>query len=360
MNEKQRGVTLVEVIVASGITAIIALSFSTILYFLFKANTQFQREQEMRIDADLGMKAIVMDISNTAVLEPEENYLDLGDHMYRGFYGVNLPLKDVDLSVCQSGKDFSILRYSTILSKLRPSKLLRPWNELQVLDPTKVKLKKKTKMIPTDLRLSYEVGENHLFQLDPTTPKIMPELLIIDVDGLISRKYRVDSAEHYSGNNDPYDDKPNPKVTFTYTKVHVKMPLMLNNSPNEELDQWFISESPVYAVESKILCVTKDGKLANVNELTKAVTVLLDPDFNKQKITRFHLSYYGTKPSEKLLPSLFHDFPLPGDAVKRNCLNTIQMKLDLEPLAEDNAIKIHMSRTFFLRTANSRRPVSCN
>lgn len=351
--KKNNGFTLVEMMIAAGLMAGVALVVSG---FILKSNKQYSNfEGKMLITTDVNQvfHNLTVDLSNLARLTDNGDEVESfkgKDKTYLGIYG--LALADAaKFPACAyedvvGKKGYSILRYTTITQQ-RPAKLMKFWREN--LSP----------MEPVFLDRSEGLDNQIFSELVNGVDSLTKEIVILDGDGFTSSRLVVTNAEYVESTTDPYDNINKSPTKFKYYKLRVKKPgTFYDATPQEPLAHQFITGSYVVGVSTKILCVSQSKtQLLLIDEQTGTTRVLLNANSEKSTITSFRINYLSSTNLEEY-PLGISTFPAVEDPnlfLTRRCIDQLLISMDV--LRGRNAMTY--SQNVYVANYNSKRPGSC-
>lgn len=351
--KKNNGFTLVEMMIAAGLMAGVALVVSGFILKSNKQYTDFEGKMLITTDVNQVFHNITVDLSNLARLtdngDEVESFKDT-DKAYLGIYGLSLE-DAAKFPMCAyedvlGSKGYSILRYTTI-NQQRPAKLMKFWREN--LSPSE----------PVFLDRSEGLDNQIFFELVNGIDSPTKEIVILDGDGFTSSRLMVTNAEYIESTIDPYDNVDKSPTKFKYYKLKVKKPgTFYDVTPQEPLAHQFITGSYVVAVSTKILCVSQNKtQLLLIDEQTGTARVLLNAESEKSTITSFRINYLSSTNLE-VAPLGVSTFPAvedPSLLLTRRCIDQLLISMDV--LRGRNAMTY--SQNVYIANYNSKRPGSC-
>ena len=357
MIKTQKGFSIVELMIATGILGVIALVVNEFIFKTSKELSSYQGKMSISRDVNQVLNQLTVDLNNLARLTDkgvESESFNEGDHSYLGVYGLSaadatkLPQCHYEAPGSESG--FSILRYTTI-NQQRPSKLLKFWHDNTV--PLE------------DLIIGRNDDvTNQVFSDLVKTPNqkvsMNREILLIDGDGFTTSRKLVVSGEYIESTKDPYDNVDKAPVLFRYYRLRTEEPghFKLDSTSQVPLSHQFITGSYVYGVSTKIICVSSDkNHLLLIDELAGSSRKILNPVSDQAQFSYFLVNYIS--PTElETTPMGLPEFPTGPDlaiAQKRRCIDQISIRMGFKK----GSSTLTYSHPVFIGNYNSKRPEYC-
>ncbi len=351
--KNNKGFTLIEMMIAAGLMAAVALIVNEFMLKSRKQYSNFEGKMLVTTDVNQAFHRVSVDLTNVARITDngaEVESFKGNDKAYLGIYG--LAEEDAALyPACAyeevAGKNgFSIIRYTTI-NQQRTAKLMKYWRE-NVLPHDSVYL------------IHSEDVENQVFSdLVNGTETQTKEIIILDGDGFTSTRLKVTDAEYIDSTTDPYDNIDKSPIRFKYYKLTVAKPgTFYDPTPQEPLAHQFITGSYVLGVSTKILCVSKDkNKLLMIDEQTGRNWVLLNVQAEKATIKSFRINYLSSSNLEEN-PLGVSTFPLvvdPDSPVTRRCIDQLLLTMDV---LRGEKVMNHVQNVY-IANYNVKRPANC-
>lgn len=350
----QSGLTLVELLVA------MVILFGGVLYsmisFMQKTTTSSQTmtsETQIAIDVETAFEMLNRDIFNATLLKAEEGLDSSTGDDYRGIAAIrgDLPAFSSHIGSCRyeyatgtpAEEPYSILRYTTIDSKLLPEKTRFVFNETNISGPA------------SDFIYTFVHPANTTFLFENGT-KNADEVYVQDGDGKFFRRYEVDTVEYFTGNIPPGTNGFDPNTTFHYNKVKLKMPKTFTGNVVAEASHPMITNSVVFGAITKTVCVDSNGHLVYRRQYGDTnPLVLVNPDSSGYSFRQFSVKFGNLK--SKIHDTDFFVFSEHND-FWRECTNVVNVSLELESKADTNKT-IKFNRNFFINAQGSQRASVC-
>lgn len=353
-----KGFTILEVLIAGAIMVGVGLFASQFMSKSSKQYSTFQGKMLITIDANQVFQSLSVDISNLARLTDngvEIESITTNDKAYLGLYGLSakdtLKRPECLYEPVDEKNGFSIIRYTTI-NQQRPSKLIKFWKE--DASPQMDVLIQHTEGLQN--QIFSEVAEKNNLAKNLRTK----EIIIIDGDGFTTTRLLVKKVEYIESTIDPYDKVNKDPEKFKYFKVTVKKPgtFYSPNSSEAPLPHQFITNSYVYSVSTKILCVSKDKtKLLSIDETDGTSRMLLNIGAEKASIVNFRINYLSSGNLESS-PTGLAVFPATTniDPINnRKCIDQLLMRMDVQ---KDQKL-FNYVQNIFISNFNLKRPSYC-
>lgn len=352
--KNNHGYTLIEVMLAAGLSALVITSTIGFLFYFFSEKNRLDNWSSGQLEMSMAIKSIERDIRNVVRLEPSEDLRTTNDDLYFGL--TSIPAGE-EPSVCLNDANNSVFRYTTLSRTLRQEKSLRAWSEASSADKT----------LPADeLRVTTDNTEKALF----SSKNLPAEVLVVDADRRFIRRYKVLSrVDHVNTTNDPYDDVPKLKadgtnVLFSYASVFLGLPTGIQGTKTASRPAVFVTSSDIYASNTYFICMQKTARnLIRYNPAKNTQEVLIASKAPEFVIQTFVASYLATKKGVRVDPANFVSSTLADTGV---CVNTVYISMTAEnqmpntsTAIKDTKTTIDRSRTVFATNLGSRRPASC-
>jgi hypothetical protein len=348
-----KGFTIIEVLVAGILGALVISSSVSFLFYLFSEKNRLDTWSSGQIEMSMAIKNIERDIRNVVRIEPPEDLSAAKDDLYLGLTSV--PVRETP-SVCLNDSKHSVIRYTTMGRSSYQAKSVRSWSELASAE---------NKMPSDELRVAADNTDADLFS-DKNLPS---EILAVDADRRFIRRYRVLSRTHHlNSSTDPYDDAGktdvdgNP-VTFNYASVYLGLPYRLRTIRTTIRPAVFVTGSDIYASNTYYICMhSSENKLIKYNAIKDTQEVLLAGKAPEFVIQSFQVVYLATKKDVRVDVANFVPTTLTPSGP---CVNAVYLTLTAKNMApdataiKDNKTMISRSRAVFATNLASRRPLNC-
>jgi type II secretory pathway component PulJ len=351
--KNNKGYSLIEVMMAAALGALVISSTIGFLVYFFSEKTRLDNWSTGQLEMSMAIKNIEREIRNVVRLEPSEDLRIAKDELYFGL--TSIPAGE-EPAVCLNDDTHAVFRYTTLSRSLRQEKSMRAWSEVTSAN----------KNLPSDeLRVTTDNTDAALF-----SEKNLPgEILAVDADRRFIRRYRVISrTPHLNSVNDPYDDAPktnaagNP-IYFDYASVFLGLPTGILGTKTTLMPAVFVTGSDIYASTTYFVCMHKtENKLIKYNPLKEAQEVLLAGKAPEFVLQSFVVKYLATKKDVRVDPVNFVSSTLNDTGV---CVNTVHITMTAENLTpntaglKDTQTEVSRSRTVFATNLGSRRPLKC-
>lgn len=348
-----KGFSLVEIIIASGIVAGILLVVSEFMLKSAKQYSEFEGKMLITTDVNQAMHNLSIDLSNLSRLTDngvEVESFNVNDRSYLGIYGLS-QADSAKLPGClyqeaNNDSGYSVIRFTTI-SQLRPAKLIKFWKE----DASPLQ----------DLIISRTEDLNNQIFNELVNNGVSPikEIVILDGDGFTSSRLLVLQAEYVESFIDPYDNIEKSPEEFKYYRLVVSKPKTFYKASQAPLPHQFITGSYVVAVATKIICVSLDKtQLLQIDELSGTTRVLLNTKSEKATIQSFRVNYLSSTDLE-VNPygvSVFPSAEIANPPLSRRCIDQLLVTMDLSKGQK----VLTYTENVHIANYNSKRPSICN
>ncbi len=339
------GFSLMELIIAAGIFSMLMLIVSWMMVFFFGRFYQSYGKALIKNDFQLFSKVYFPQLKNAIRLDPGEDLYDVGDAAYRGIIGMSQSVHDCDYEFDNDEEDEarSILRYTVLRNRVGNERVLRGWNDSSSGETG----------ADHELRISYTDTGRQPFQVVGQDK----EIAIVDVDGLYTRRFKVDSWARTVGTGlDPFDDQPVTGGDFTYTRLLLLQPERVGGVALDPLDRWFVTHSSVFITSTHVIC-SKGDKIVDINESTGEERTILDLASGAYALSRFTVSFGATGSGSRVDSRQFKPFRyLSID--ERDCFNNVVFRIDVQGRNSGDVDSIELFAN--LTNLQTRRPLKCD
>jgi prepilin-type N-terminal cleavage/methylation domain-containing protein len=342
------GFSITEMLVASALLGLLILAAQELLQRATREAQDMADDTSLKTDGTLTLQQLQQLLVNGAAVDPAEPAIINGAPEYRGVMG----LQDNDVALpCTYGYDLqqgefkSVLRLTTLLSPLSSGRTLRAWDEKSAgfYDAAH------------QLRVAAANAEEGAFLRTAT------ELLLVDADGLVSRRYPVHSAQHVITSLDPYTDQPpvgNGPTSFQYESFALDLATMPTGDRLVPATRWFVTGSMVYPARTQLVCINPEGNLVRT-EPGGATEVLFNAKAQNAQITSFRVTYTSSATNPKLDPAAFVAYR-DATPAQRECLNVVYVRMRITPASTRLGLKpTDLDRMVVLFNLNDRLPSRC-
>lgn len=349
------GFSLIEVLVALGISSIVLLGAGSYFYYFSNQHNLFTQWSSVHQDSYISLDHLQNDLRNIVLINPAEDLSALNDNKYFGL--ASLSGREVPPD-CLDNAAFNSLRTTILNRKRPPAKTLRLWDET---------ISSGGAGPIHELRVSYDGTPNSLFRAG-YAPQ---EIIIVDADRRFTRRYEVVSHTMELGTSiDPSDDINKAPRLFSFARVFVKRPKSAVGVSISKKPAVFVTSSEVFESSTAVYCTTRADKTV----VRKTPTLV--PNFNVFQVNNldyslksFKFTFARTRTTQRVEDSSFLDSIF--DPSQFRCTNLLKFQLEIEPSAARIAkmkfqnmsgsasTTIKRSRTLFLPNLNSVRQVSC-
>lgn len=341
-----RGFSIIEFLVAIGLTSILMVSVGAVILMQNKEYTSHFTRLFHQYDLGLTNQSLSQHFKNIVRLDPAESLLVVGDDSYRGLAGINKSIHGCDYTEDITGGK-SIVRYTTLRKKTGSVQLLRSWKDTSADKSSSA----------DELRLSHHDKDSAPFQVVGRDK----ELVLIDRDNLYVRRYKVLSWERVVTFADPYDDQPKSDIDgkpiqFKYTKVFLGKPSDVSENEVLSLGRWFPTHSSVFISDTYVLCA-KGSRVVRIHDTEKTEETLFKANVNQFQISKFAVHYAAIK---GLAPIEDSDFK-PYESLSKgesNCINSLSIAINVESKAAGGH-PLLFNITNHLSHHQSRLPTLC-
>ncbi|WP_373999555.1 prepilin-type N-terminal cleavage/methylation domain-containing protein [Bdellovibrio bacteriovorus] len=358
MKRSSRGFTMIELLLAMSLAALVIAGTVQVIYYFFSEKKNLDDWSAAQIDMSLAIKNVENDVRNIVRLEPTEDLLSANDGLY---FGLSSLKPQEAPEECMADAAHSVFRYTTLDRVLRSERTLRAWSESGDADKTGE---------ANELRVSADATMSSLFQ----SGKAPTEISLVDADRRFIRRYEVGAVTmNLNSARDPYDGLPktdangNP-LRFNYASVFLKMPKNAQGAAVQKRPSVFVTSSEVYASSTVIVCLRKtDLNLIKIEPLTNKVSILLQNRPSEFNVSSFVAKYLGTRKGVRVDPANFMDDTVSDP--NGYCVNSVFLELKASlPLrnqtgaaTSSNVTKnnVTRARTVFAPNLNAKRAVAC-
>ncbi|OFZ25345.1 MAG: hypothetical protein A2381_19285 [Bdellovibrionales bacterium RIFOXYB1_FULL_37_110] len=357
--KNKRGFTLVEIVVAMGIFGLITLAVAQISISTTSTFWRNIESQVARSNLHLAINKMETLFVNIAPIQRQNSPIESLDEGELNYFGVGGLTSNTATESSQclytakvEGEDevFSIMRLSSISPKKKSLKTMVPWPD--------------TLGTPTDLIVNAINSSAYLFASVITdTPDPTREILIIDSEGLATKRLEVHKVKYIETTVDPYSGSiDDPPVTYKYYQVSVKQPKTFTGKYNQKIDLSFMSNSTIYPVNTQILCVDQNFHLILKDEYTGASKILYHSPKSGFQISKFNIQYANVSTPLSNTPPLYYPFPTGNtleDQKKRRCINSIKIHAVLQNNSQNKGNPINLEKSIFLYNFYNKQSADC-
>lgn len=349
------GFSLIEVLVALGISTIVLLGAGSYFYYFSNQHSLFTQWSSVHQDSYISLDHLQNDLRNIVLINPAEDLSALNDNKYFGLAslaGAEVP------SDCLNNADFNSLRTTILNRKRSPVKTLRLWDETSSsggAGPIH------------ELRVTYDGTPNSLFQAG-YAPQ---EIILVDADRRFTRRYEVVRHTMEIGTSiDPSDDINKAPRHFSYARVFLKNPKSAVGVAIPKRPAVFVTSSEVFESSTAVYCTTSADKTV-IRKTSGSVPIshvfkVTNLDYS---LKSFKFKFARTRSTQRVEDSIFLDSIF--DPSQFRCTNLLKFQLEIEPsairiekmksqnMSGSASTTIKRSRTLFLPNLSSVRQVSC-
>ena len=350
---KNKGFTLLELMIAGSLGCILLFFGYTILVSSIKTSNQSDQTNEGWLEATSAGTILNLQLKNVLRIEPAENLVENGPAVYSGImpiFGENAP-KD-----CEKSENYSVLKLTTILRRKNSERILRKWdpNSAGAIGPS------------NKLHISFTKDVSVFSQ--PNPPK---ELALLDIDGRFKRRYEVVSFENVHTTEHPNTgltsmDASGKPIFYDYTKVLLNDPSLGDGTLrvkhlDEDSEVSFITNSMMLPTETFYVCVSKTtGDVVQIRNNQSWGLFRLGN--KKTKILKLKFSFANSDGKSRIdqLPFLEQLETYP----KRTCVDLVKFQLTISTnVGKDGKVApgggAEISRDVLIPNLNSNRSPSC-
>jgi prepilin-type N-terminal cleavage/methylation domain-containing protein len=347
----QRGMTLLEIMVAMGIVGVIIMIATTVLSTSHSMLQQSLAKSNLLMDRQFTVGFLSKALASTLRLSPAEDLFAPNDDHYPGFSA--LPAyPGCEYPAGKKKADFSILQLTRYRAHTPQAVVLRSWSEVSAGTPLEIHIRPAYNLVAsTDDEYMYVKTLNEMKKAGPL------EVAIVDADAQIVRRYQVDSLRKVAAGSDP--DLTGPHVAMRLSQIKLGGKIM----PTPDKTVKFIAQSLLFVVQTEVICTDNKGRVIKMSEGSAAAPqIMIDPSLQHYELTEFRMRY-GDSINKATLGGVFTDFySIPFS--KRKCINTIELETGMREtnvnVATGTQAIVVSKRTLSLENHLLERPTSCD
>jgi type II secretory pathway component PulJ len=363
MNSRIRGVTVLEVLIASGL--LFSIILGSMWEFFRRSAVQSKElfeETSLAIEVERTLASLEREVFNSAYLLDAEGIDNPADQGYSGLVALNSQQPAVATRVAEydcrmlpssapnAPDTFSVLRYTAINARLFPERTRAAWNEsvLANANPTDDILY--TYIHPADSQYVYENGTLNAI-----------EVYLQDADARNFRRYQTLQVSRYQGPIDPATGAASGTTDFNYVTATLGLPHTFTGNSVTAVNRVFISSSSLFAATTKVTCIDSNGRLVQKPEYYTGAPptfVLLDPRNTGHQFKSFEVGFGNLKEDRNVLIRNINFYNYnSGDPFWRGCQNVMKITMSFEELSTGKSKSF--SRTFLINSKNLQRAPTC-